>query len=370
MKEFNYTSLSKISVISKLIFMGLLSVFVMACTQKLPSSHPDNEIVVYPDPPDTARIQYLTSFSSSKDVERNRGALKRYVLGEKESRPIIKPYGAAMFDGKIYLCDLDLEGLEIIDLESGTFEYFLPKGLGKLQLPLNCSFDSVGNLYVADVKRKQIVVFNKDLEYVNSFSHLENFKPTDVFVTGDSIWVCNISDATIDVFRVDSNYTYLFSFPESSSKKEKMYQPTNLFVDDTRVYVSDFGEFNIKIFDHAGNKITNLGSYGKNLGQFARPKGIAVDKKQNLYVVDAAFENIQIFDKQGRLLMFFGGSYRGHGGMWLPAKVAISYDFNSYFKKYVDDRFDLNYIILVTNNFGPDKVSIYGNVRVKTKGKK
>jgi len=54
------------------------------------------------------------------------------------------------------------------------------------------------------------------------------------------------------------------------------------------------------------------------------------------------------------------------GGMWLPAKVIISYNGLEYFQKYVDKRYLLKHLILVTNNFGPDKVSIYGYVEEKT----
>jgi hypothetical protein len=93
-----------------------------------------------------------------------------------------------------------------------------------------------------------------------------------------------------------------------------------------------------------------------------RPKGVAVDNKSNLFVVDAAFENVQIFNKDGRILMFFGGPYKKRGDMFLPADVTISYTGLDYFSKYVDDSFILKYLIFVTNQYGPDKVSVYGFV--------
>lgn len=94
-------------------------------------------------------------------------------------------------------------------------------------------------------------------------------------------------------------------------------------------------------------------------------KGIAVDKENNLYVVDAGFENVQIFNNKGQLLMFFGGSYKGPGDMWLPAKVIIDYDNLNYFQKYVHESFDLKYLIFVTNQYGPSKINIYGFVETK-----
>src|SRR5208337_3284128 len=108
--------------------------------------------------------------------------------------------------------------------------------------------------------------------------------------------------------------------------------------------------------------ITSIGSYGTGTGQFVRPKGIAVDKEMNLFVVDAGFENTQLFNNKGQLLMFIGGPYKGPGDMWLPAKVIIDYDNLKYFKKYVDPKYDLKYLVLVSNQYGPDKINIYGAI--------
>ena len=60
--------------------------------------------------------------------------------------------------------------------------------------------------------------------------------------------------------------------------------------------------------------------------------------------------------------MFFGGTYKGPGDMWLPAKITIDYDNLQYFRKYVDPSYDLQYLILVTNQYGPDKINVYGRV--------
>ena len=144
-----------------------------------------------------------------------------------------------------------------------------------------------------------------------------------------------------------------------------LFQPTNLFVTQDLVYVSDMGDFNIKMFDHEGQYVKSLGSHGTRTGQFVRPKGIAVDRDTNLYVVDAGFENTQIFDTDGNLLLFFGGPYKGPGDLWLPAKVVIDYDNLDYFRKYVDPGYDLKYLVLVTSQFGPDKLNIYGAIEKK-----
>ena len=99
----------------------------------------------------------------------------------------------------------------------------------------------------------------------------------------------------------------------------------------------------------------------------AEDAGIAVDREGHLYAVDAAFSNVQIFNKEARLLMFFGGSGDKPGSFLLPAKVVLDYDNLQYFQKYALPNFQIQYVILVTSQFGPRLVNVlaYGQERGK-----
>ena len=121
----------------------------------------------------------------------------------------------------------------------------------------------------------------------------------------------------------------------------------------------------MKKFSLDGQYLGMVGGHGNGPGRFTRPKGIAVDREENLYVVDAAFENVQLFNGDGNLLMHFGGAYKGAGAMWLPAAVEVSYENLSFYESYVDESFVLKYLIYVTNQYGPAKVSVYGKVEEK-----
>lgn len=346
-------------------FKILMVLFILSCSRQIHQRSVTNDLVIYPSPPDTARIQYLTSFSTSRFVTGKRSAFGRFVLGEFDEYSIDKPYGISVRNGKIYICDSGLGALEIFDLKNNEFKYFSPGGRGQLKKPINCYVDNEDMLYIADLERKQIVVFDSLGEYINSFGETENFKPGDVFVKGEKIWVSNLKHNRIHVYN-RRTFAPLFTFPESKKGNEDyLYTPINIYVTDKKVYVSDFGDFKIKSYTHEGKYLNSIGSYGRNIGQFVRPKGIAVDRDDNLYVVDAGFENTQIFNKDGKLLMFFGGPYKKPGDMWLPAKVTIDYDNLEYFEEFVDESFKLKYLIFVTNQYGPDKVSVYGFVEPK-----
>lgn len=330
-----------------------------------PTSDKTDDLIIYPPPPDSTRIQFLTSLSTSTDITGRRSGILRYILGEEASRPIFKPYGIASSQGKIYICDTQLGGLEIIDLQNKEFEYFQPTGRGQIFKPINCAVDDKGYLYIADTQRNQVIIFDNQLNYFSSIGDPKEFKPTDVTYQDGKIWVCNLKAKQIQVFS-ETSQNLLQSFPSTTpADPDYLFSPTNIYVTDQKVYVSDFGDFKIKIFSHDGLFEKAIGSYGQSPGQFVRPKGIAVDRNKYLYVADAGFENVQMFDDQGQLLLFFGGNYKGPGDMWLPAKVALDYDNLAFFQRYVDRSFELKYLIYVTNQFGPDKINVYGFVEYR-----
>lgn len=347
-------------IIKHCVIICLMLLIVTILKAEKPQKNQD--IVIFPPPPDTTRIQFLTRYSNSLDITGGRSSFWEYILGKEEERSIIKPYGISIKNGKIYICDTILGGLEIMDLANSTFEYFQPKGKGQLKKPINCFVDDNNFLYIADIERHQIVIFDEFGKYFESFGDVKNSKPVDVFVTKNKIWVCDIKMKKIHIHDKKS-YKLLYSIPDAEpNTPESLYNPNNIYITDEHVYVTDFGDFKVKKYTKDGVFVKSFGSYGRNHGQFVRPKGIAVDKEGNLYVADAGFENVQIFNEQGNLLLFFGGSYKGHGNMWLPAKVIIDYDNIEYFQKYVDSSFKLKYLIFVTNQYGPDKISVYGFV--------
>lgn len=347
------------------LFLTALTTVHSSCSKKI---YPDSgiEAIFYPSPPDSARIQFLTRYGNSVDFTGGQAKFKTFVAGEKDALPFIKPYGIAIHNNKLFIADAGIAGLEISDLEKKTFEYFVPKGRGKLKLPINCFVDNNGDLYISDVYRKQVVVFNENREYKGEIGGEENFKPSDMVVQGDTILVTDPKNNRINVY--DKTSLQLLSvFPQGADVGDEnwLYNPLNLCIADQKIYVTDFGDSRVKIFDMKGEYMSAVGSYGKGLGQFVRPKGIAVDLDQNLYVVDAGFENVQIFNEKGQILMFFGGPYKGRGDMYLPAKVMIDYDHLSLYEKYVDPAYQLKYLIFVVNQYGPDKVNVYGRIEPK-----
>jgi hypothetical protein len=335
------------------------------CSRQVNRPVSPEALVIYPPPPAPTRIQYLTYISSSSDLAGKKGKIHEYLFGKKEPVSIIKPYGVKVHRNKVYICDTGRAGLVILDFSKGLLNLWVPGGRGQLQLPINSDVDEDGVLFVADANRRQVVVFDPEGNYITAFGEQENFKPTDVIAEKDTIWVASVEDRAVHLYAAGT-YQHLGAYSgKDAGESGFLRQPTNIAFQDHALYVSDFGDFNVKKFSSAGHLTGTVGGYGNGPGQFTRPKGVALDRERTLYVVDAAFQNVQIFNDKGQMLMDFGGSYDGPGAMWLPAAVEISYENLDYFQSYVDPGFELKYLIYVTNQYGPAKLNVYGFVEDK-----
>jgi len=323
----------------------------------------------FPPSPDEPRIQFLTSFASDADLGRGR-TFADYITGEqKTTDPLIKPYGLAVHDGKVLVCDTVAGNIVVFDLKTRRASYFAPQGEGKFSLPVNLTIDKDGTRYVSDTGREQVLIYRADGTFVEAMGKKGELKPSDVAVSADRLYVADLLNHCVKVFSKAAGHPYLFAIPaETNAPHGKLLSPTNLALDQRggRLLVSDTGGNTVDVYDLNGKFLRNIGRAGVAPGMFARPKGVAVDHQGRAYVVDAATQVVQIFDPEGQLLLFFaqaGASTQGE--VILPAAVKVDYDNVGYFQKYAAPGHQCEYLIFVTSQFGAQKVSVYGFLKQK-----
>ncbi|MGZ8940292.1 MAG: hypothetical protein ACXW32_13885 [Limisphaerales bacterium] len=340
-----------------------LLVFFTGCATSRPVQK--QEHVFFPPPPDEPRVQFLTSFGSESDLSEGSKFTDFVVGADKVTRPIWKPYGIAVTKGNVFVCDTQAGNLSIVDLRKRTIRYLRPSGREAMQTPINVAVDSAENRYITDPQRGQVLIYNKDDERIGEIGREGEMKPCGIFIAGDRLYVTDLKSRSVRVYNVAGRQLLLTVPRDEKDEKSTLHSPTNISVDkDGRMYVSDTGGFTTKVFDAEGNHVRTVGELGLNTGMFALPKGIAVDRGGRMYVVDGATAVVQMFDDQGRLLMFFGEpKSSGPAGLYLPAGIAVDYENISTFQKHVAPGFKLEHLIFVTNQAGPQKVSVYGFVR-------
>jgi DNA-binding beta-propeller fold protein YncE len=316
--------------------------------------------VFFPPAPELPRVQYLASFTRQKDIE-TQSAFDKFIKGDTARTRLNKPYGVGIYDGKIYVCDTNTTVMVFDFNEKKYYPLDGARGQGKLMQPQNIYIDKDGTKYVADPVRGQVVVFDRNDQYVRAYGLPGKWKPVDAVTYGDELYVVDTENGMVKVFDKKTG-EIIRTIGNKGDASEKLYRPTNAaFDEEGNIYVSDFIRFQIVEFDRDGHFLKAFGRAGDSVGSFSRPRGIFVDKNGYLFAVDAAFNNVQIFNKEGRLLMFFGNMANAYerGALVLPAQVVVDTDNLKYFQQYVDPSFEAEELIIVTSQFGDRMVSLY-----------
>ncbi len=326
----------------------------------------DQGPVFFPPLPNDPRVQFLKGISSAVDVTGKDESFSLVVVGAGEQQrvdQIAKPYGVATYKGKIYVCDVSAGQVIIMDLANKTFEKL--KGnfsTGKLKKPINLDLDDEGRLYVTDSTRKEVVVYDQSGNYLKSIGAKMDWKPTDVGVHGKYLHVTDIKSHEVKVFDRE-NGKLLTAFGESGAedKLDNLSMPLGISVNKKGIIrVTNMSSGRVVSMDRDGHVLSSFGKLGDGFGQFGRPKGVDVDSQDRIYVADAAHQNIQIFNDAGRLLLFFGDPGLPKGSMNMPVAMAITTDNLEYYQSLAAPGFILEQVIIVANQFGNDKIGIYG----------
>lgn len=316
--------------------------------------------VFFPPAPAEPRIQYLMHYSDARQVIEDSGEVSRFLFGEEAPQDALaKPYGMVLHGGKLYVCDTKLNALVIFDIEGHRFGYTGVQGAERLRKPLNVCVDGRGRKLVADALRGEIVIFDENDVWAGVFGGADLERPVDVAARGDRLYVCDAAACTIVVFDAGS-LERLAVYGGKGDGPGRFARPTNLAIDSAgNLYVSDTINGRIQKLDPDGTFVASFGRRGDRPGTFARPKGLAVDPGGLLYVVDAAFENVQVFDPEGRILMDFGGPGAEPGSLSLPAGVVIDTEHVRLFEDRIAPGFVVEYLVLVSSQYGPRKIGVY-----------
>jgi DNA-binding beta-propeller fold protein YncE len=317
--------------------------------------------VFYPALPNPPRVQYLTTIVSERDLAVEKDSFADFIAGEeKKEQRLVQPYGVAMHEGRLYVADTGAGGISIFDLNTKRYSFMAGAGPGRLKRPINIRIDRDGTRYVTDTARDQVLVYDRDGNFLRAFGTQGQFRPVDVAIAGDKLYVTDIAHHEVQVLdKATGNLR--FKFGKAGSGPGELFHPTNIALGpDGDIYVVETSNYRVQRFTQDGKPVRSYGEVGSTPGTFARPKGIAMDKSGNMLVGDTAFQNVQMFDGQGRLLMFFGQPEAGSDGINLPAGVTVDYDNVAVFKRYAHPKFKVEYLVLVASQYGPNKVDVFG----------
>ena len=97
-------------------------------------------------------------------------------------------------------------------------------------------------------------------------------------------------------------------FGKQGSGDGTFQYPKGVAVNDRdEIVVVDELNHRVQVFDSNGTFLRSFGQKGKNAGEFNRPDGVAIDRDRKMFVADSDNNRVQIFDWERRHLGSFGG---------------------------------------------------------------
>jgi DNA-binding beta-propeller fold protein YncE len=299
-----------------------------------------------PGPPDLLleggrKLTFEGTFGSEKEVLGKPKFWTRVlnvVAGEPEYRMVVRPYGIAVDShGRAIVTDPGAAGLHIFDFAHHKYKFITrsEKEKDSMLAPQCVALDAQDNIYVTDSESGKIFVFDPSGKYrrvIGSLKGGEGYfkRPTGIAVDSAAQRIYVTDTLRDQIFVLDMQGQVLQTIGKHGNGNGEFYYPTELHLDNNNLLVVDAMNFRVQWFGRdgnaQGNALGSIGQIGDAPGQMFRPKGVAVDSEDHLYIVDGLSGMVQVFDRQGRLLYFFGKRGVRLGEFQLPTGLFIDHD--------------------------------------------
>lgn len=296
---------------------------------------------LWPPPPEVPRYRYVGELVGQQNIvlaERKGskggkgvgvwlGTFWRWLtgLGEAHAGNIVlqRPQtGVTDADGRIYVTDVSRQAVFVFDAVAGVLRIWeYADEQRRFQSPIGIASDHLGRLMVTDAKLGEVFRFKPDGTFVNSFGLNILKRPTGIAFDPlqQHIYVADTEADDIKVFDIDGRLLDTVGY--SGEIEGRLNRPVYLAFAGEQLYVTDSLNARIQIFDRDGNPVSVIGRRGLYIGNFTRPKGVAVDNEGHIYVIEGFYDHMLVFEKSGRLLMSIGGTGNKPGRFYLPAGV-------------------------------------------------
>ncbi|MFZ0744446.1 MAG: SMP-30/gluconolactonase/LRE family protein [Terracidiphilus sp.] len=289
--------------------------------------------LVWPSPPNIARVQWLDYFAGAKvdytppaNVKAKASWMDRLAGGESPADKInpktfpfqlIGPYGIAIDSkGLVYVADQRVGAVFIFDTKTHATQLIRNGYEAHFGWINGLAVDDDDRLFVSDGKMHRVLILNAKHEVENQITE-GLVDPVGLAIDTENRFLYVVDTQQDQVIVYDADTLKLLRRIGTGGKNHFLTTPGDFAApqdvaldSDGNVYVTDTLNNRVEIFDADGNFISLFGKHGDGPGYLARPKGIAVDCDGHIWVADEMEDRLQVFNREGQLLTYIGV---GHG---------------------------------------------------------
>lgn len=170
-----------------------------------------------------------------------------------------------------------------------------PKEPGEFNYPTVLAIHTpTNNIYVCDESRSRIQVFNKECEFLHSFSERMNF-PSGISFYGDKIYVTQFSGHALNVYSLKTNF--IITVGKRGDKELQFSFPLGIEISQNRIYICDRNNNRVQILN------IDL-SFNRFLTQFDYPLDVKVVKEE-IFILDKKNPCLHVYNFEHQLVREF-----------------------------------------------------------------
>jgi DNA-binding beta-propeller fold protein YncE len=307
--------------------------------------------LVWPNPPNIARVRWLDYYAGMKIdrapapttkkkqswMDRVAGAKQEDNTDKLKTFPwqLIGPYGIAIDSkGLVYVADQKVGAVFIFNTETHDATLIKNGSDAHFGWINGVAIDDADRLFVSDGKMHRVLIFNPKHEVEGQI--VEGLvDPVGLAIDNENRFLYVVDEQQDQVFVYDADTLKLLRKIGTAVPPARKHTlttpgdfsaPTNVAVDgDGNIYVTDTLNSRVEIFDADGNFLSTFGKPGDGPGYFFRPKGIAIDSDGHIWVADQYQDRVQVYNREGQLLTYIGDTHANGPGQF-KALVGIAID--------------------------------------------
>lgn len=204
----------------------------------------------------------------------------------------LSPKGMALIDNNLYVADSDNSRIQILTQEGRYISYFdsiSNSGIETFRKPIDITYAN-SKIYVVDKKLDKVFVYRKNGDFVNSFGNFTSPRSIDSDSYGN-LYICDVGKKAIYIYNKSGRQIRKIN---NIDKANKMYMPIDVEVtNDNQIYVLDKSRRSIIKYDSNYNFVqeTKISDYTKWV------RSLSIDDAGHVYVVTDD-PSIVVFDSK------------------------------------------------------------------------